>query len=201
MALDTAAEIENQIAQLTERKNLVVQRDKDVPAALDTLKKYASVLTVDQRKQVAKLIGEAVTDAPVGKRGRPPGQKAATTGKPSAKVPPKFQLLTGETWTGRGRTPLVFLEWSKANPGQPYPPAPGAKPAKATKKAAKKAGKRVTKKAATKKAATAAHKMPAPKKKGKKRPGSKPVNKTAAKKITRKPAKKATKRATKKAAA
>ncbi|WP_081974626.1 H-NS family nucleoid-associated regulatory protein [Novilysobacter arseniciresistens] len=69
------------------------------------------------------------------------------------KVEPKYQLPTGETWTGRGQGHKAFIAWSatpegkawhKANPDEKYPAYPfggASKPAKAAKKAAKKASK------------------------------------------------------------
>ncbi|TBV69782.1 H-NS family nucleoid-associated regulatory protein [Pseudoxanthomonas winnipegensis] len=176
MPLDTPDEIDQQIARLNERKNLVVQRDKDVPAALATLKAYAEVLTAAQRKQVAQLIGEAVDSSTP----KAPGKTANK--RSTGKVAAKYQLTTGETWTGRGRTPLAFVAWAKsaegkawrkANPDQQWPPAPGAATAatKPVKKAAKKAAK----------AAKAAKKAPS---------GKKGAKKTV-KKVTRKAAKKA----------
>lgn len=54
----------------------------------------------------------------------------------SGSVEPKYQLDTGETWTGRGRTSKKFAEfaasaegkaWKKANDGQTYPAYPNPK--------------------------------------------------------------------------
>lgn len=187
MANTSLKSIDAEIKQLEARKKLVEKRDNDVPKAIDVLKKYAAVLTSVQQRQVSKIIGEAVADAPVVKRGRPAGKKAAKKARTGSKIPPKYQLFTGETWTGRGITPKVFDKWArsaegkawkKANPDQKFPPAPGA--ASAATKPVKKAGKKAAKaaKAPAKKART-----------------------SAAKKIARKPAKKGTKRAAKKAAA
>jgi DNA-binding protein H-NS len=36
----------------------------------------------------------------------------------------KYQLPTGETWSGRGRTPISFVEWKKANPDHDFPAFP-----------------------------------------------------------------------------
>lgn len=44
-------------------------------------------------------------------------------GRKLGKVPPKYQLPSGKTWTGRGRMPVEFAEWQKENPGKDLPPA------------------------------------------------------------------------------
>lgn len=141
MALTTLQSIQAEIQQLEARKKLVEKRDNDVPKALAILETYASVLTDVQRRKVAKIIGEVVAPAV----GRP--AKKASKVKKGGKVPPKYQLATGEAWTGRGRTPLAFVAWSEAHPGKDYPAAPGAAPAKV-----KKAGKKVASNAPSKKA-------------------------------------------------
>lgn len=175
MALTTLKSIQSEIKQLEERKKLVEKRDNDVPKALAILHTYAQVLTPAQRRQVARIMGDTV-DLPAAA----PRKAAKATKKAkrsTGKVAPKYQLATGELWTGRGRTPLAYGAWSKsaegkawqkANPDQLYPPAPGATAAnKPVKKAVKKAAK----------AAKPANKAPARKK--------------AVKKTTRKAAKKA----------
>lgn len=56
--------------------------------------------------------------------------------KSTGTIEPKFQLDSGETWTGRGRTSKAFAEfaasaegkaWKKANNGQSYPAYPNPK--------------------------------------------------------------------------
>lgn len=59
--------------------------------------------------------------------------------KPAAKggvVPPKYQLDTGETWAGRGKTSAALTKWAasaegkkwrKENPGKQYPAYPNPK--------------------------------------------------------------------------
>lgn len=44
------------------------------------------------------------------------GEKAEGT-----KPEPKFQLPTGEVWSGRGRPPVAFVAWKKANPDHEFP--------------------------------------------------------------------------------
>lgn len=156
----TAREIDAQIKRLQDRKALIAERDRAVQPAIDTLAKYADVLTPAQRRKVAKLIASDGAEAPASKQARKAGKKAAKkTG--TKKVAPKFQLPTGELWTGRGRMPKVFAtwarsragrEWAKENPEAKFP-APGGAPAAATapvKKATKKAAKKVVKKGAKK---------------------------------------------------
>ncbi|WP_099562354.1 H-NS family nucleoid-associated regulatory protein [Stenotrophomonas maltophilia] len=60
------------------------------------------------------------------------GSKKITSNNTArAEVLPKFQLPSGETWTGRGRTPTAFVAWAEsekgkkwieANPDQKWPP-------------------------------------------------------------------------------
>jgi len=174
MALTTLKSIQSEIKQLEERKKLVEKRDNDVPKALAILHTYAQVLTPAQRRQVARIMGDTVEQGAAPRKATKATRKSK---KSTGKVAPKYQLPTGELWTGRGRTPLAYGAWSKsaegkawqkANPDQLYPPAPGATAAnKPVKKAVKKAAK----------AAKPAKKAPARKK--------------AVKKTTRKAAKKA----------
>ena len=175
MALTTLQSIQAEIQQLEARKKLVEKRDNDVPKALAILQTYAQVLTPAQRRQVARIMGDTVDQVAAP---RAPTKAKKSTGK----VAPKYKLATGETWTGRGRTPLAFVAWGKsadgkawrkANVDQQYPAAAGA--ATAANKPVKKARKKAAK------AAKPAKKAPARKKSAKK----------AVKKIARKAAKKA----------
>lgn len=179
MALTTLQSIQAEIKQLEERKKLVEKRDADVPKALAILHTYAQVLTPAQRRQVARIMGDTVDQAAAPRAAK---EANKTAKKSTGKVAPKYQLPTGELWTGRGRMPLAFVAWAKstegkawrkANPDQQWPPAPGSATAanKPVKKAAKKAAK----------AAKPAKKAPSGKKGAKK----------AVKKIARKAAKKA----------
>ncbi|WP_314100955.1 H-NS family nucleoid-associated regulatory protein [uncultured Stenotrophomonas sp.] len=145
-------------------KKRVEMRDGEVPKALAVLKRYAKVLNPAQRRQVAKIIGETV---------EAPSRRTATTPKGSLKgrklgsVAPKYRLLTGETWTGRGLSPKVFAAWAKsaegrawakAHPESKFPPAKSSvksanKPAKKAVKAEQKVLKKPAKRASTKKSA------------------------------------------------
>lgn len=173
MALDTLQSIDAEIKQLEAQKKLIEKRDSDVPKALETLQKYAKVLTSVQRRQVARLIGEAI-EAPAAKQTRGPkkaAKKGIAKGTKLGKVPMKYRIPTGGEWSGRGHMPTAFTAWfgsaegkawKKANPDLSAPLIAGkaakktAKVAKkATKKAAKKSAKKAVKKAAKKAVAEA----------------------------------------------
>lgn len=151
MALTTLQSINAEVKQLEAQKKLVEKRDGEVPKAIAVLQKYAKVLSPAQRRQVAKLIGEAVDV----KRTRAPNSAAGPLkGRKLGKVTPKYRLPSGETWAGRGLAPKAFAAWAKsadgkawaqANPEAKFPPA-GGKVKKAATKAAAKAAK-VTNKA------------------------------------------------------
>lgn len=144
MALTTLKSLDAEIKQLEAQKKLVEKRDSEVPKALAVLQMYAKVLTPAQRRQMAKLIGQAVK---VEGAGPDKTAKAASKVRKLGKVAPKFRLPDGTTWTGRGLTPKVFVawlksaegkDWSAANPGERFPGAVGKK---AATKALKKVGK------------------------------------------------------------
>jgi len=150
MAFTTLKSLDAEIKQLEAQKKLVEKRDGEVPKALAVLQRYAKVLTPAQRRQVAKLIGEAIDTQPA----RAP--KAATgslKGRKLGKVAAKYRLPSGETWAGRGLTPKAFTAWAKsadgkawakANPGDKFPPAAGAV-TKSSAKAVNKVTKAVKK--------------------------------------------------------
>jgi len=151
LALTTLQSINAEIKQLEAQKRLVEKRDGEVPKAIAVLQKYAKVLSPAQRRQVAKLIGEAIDVKPA----RSPKSSAGPLkGRKLGKVAPKYRLPTGETWAGRGLAPKAFTAWAKsvegkawaqANPGAKFPPAAG-KVKKAASKGAARVGK-VAKKA------------------------------------------------------
>jgi DNA-binding protein H-NS len=60
MALTSVESIDAQVKQLEAQKKLIENRDSDVSNAMATLQKYAQVLTLAQRRQVAKLVGQSV---------------------------------------------------------------------------------------------------------------------------------------------
>lgn len=84
--------------------------------------------------------------------------RAASKGRSLGKVAPKYRLPTGETWTGRGLAPKVFVAWQKsaegkawraANQDEKFPPAdstePSSKVGKAVLKKARKVGAKTVK--------------------------------------------------------
>lgn len=156
MALTTLKSLNAEIKQLEAQRRLVEKRDGEVPKALAVLQRYAKVLTPAQRRQVTKIIGEAV-EVPSGRTAT--ASKRPLKGRKLGSVAPKYRLPSGETWTGRGLSPKAFSAWAKsaagkawakANPDAKFPPADGAKvAAPVVKKAAKKATK-VAKKVARK---------------------------------------------------
>ncbi|CAP50411.1 histone-like nucleoid-structuring protein [Xanthomonas campestris pv. campestris] len=162
MALTTLNSIDAEIKQLEARKRLIEKRDADVPKALEVLQKYAQVLTAVQRRQVAKLIGDAVPAAvQVARKGG--GLQAGPKGRKLGPVAPKYRIPSGETWAGRGRMPIAFTawfasvegkDWKKANPGLPAPliggHAKAKKAVKVSKAVVKKTGRKAVKKGRTK---------------------------------------------------
>ncbi len=149
MVHTTLKSLNAEIKQLEAQKKLVEKRDGEVPKAIAVLQKYSEVLTSVQRRQVAKLIGEAIDVRPA----RSPRPSAGPLkGRKLGKVAPKYGLPTGETWAGRGLAPKAFTAWAKsaegrawgqANPGAKFPSASGnvKKAAGKVAKVAKKAGK------------------------------------------------------------
>lgn len=157
MSLTTIQSINAEIKLLEEQKKLVEKRDAEVPQAVAVLQRYASVLTPAQRRKVAKILGDAVdTGAPA---------KASASADPKrprkkiGRVLPKYRLPTGETWTGRGRTPTAFVAWEKgaegkawrkANEGMRFPAIADAAAKKRAKAASSKSPKTAAKKVAKK---------------------------------------------------
>lgn len=149
VSLTSLQAIDAEIRQLEAQKALLENRDTEVPAALAVLQRYAEVLTAAQRRQIAKLVeAEISASAPRAPReGKADGRRGGKRGP----VPPKYQLPTGELWTGRGRTPTPFAAWeksaegkawAKAHEGERFPAAPGAAAAVRAKPAAKRGGKK-----------------------------------------------------------
>jgi len=175
VALTTLKSLDAEIKQLEAQKRLVEKRDGEVPQALAVLQKYSKVLTLAQRRQIAKIVGGVgEADAALPARAAKPATSSAK-GRSLGKVAPKYRLPTGETWTGRGLAPKVFVAWQKsaegkawraANQGEKFPPADLTKPsAKAGKVALKKASK------------VGAKSLKAPAKKGAKKIARRPVRK------------------------
>lgn len=158
MALTTLQSIDAEIKQLEAQKKLVEKRDSEVPKAIEVLQRYAKVLTPAQRRKLAKISGSEL-----GVEAAKAPARAARARK-IGRVAPKYRLPTGETWTGRGRTPVAFAAWEKGaegkawrktNEGGRFPAIDGTSvkasasiaSTKASRGAAKKTGKKAAKKA------------------------------------------------------
>lgn len=114
MVLNSLKSIDAEIRQLEARKKLVEKRDEAVANALAVLKKYADVLTRAQRRQIEAITADAGD-------GRTTKVKRATRKRGrSGKVAPKFQLPSGETWSGRGLRPRSFVAWEKSAEGKAW---------------------------------------------------------------------------------
>ena len=74
---------------------------------------------VRQVKALMKQVGVTVEDLatkPAAPTGRNPAQKTAQKGgrKVGAKIPVKYRDENGNSWTGRGKTPIWIVEAEKA---------------------------------------------------------------------------------------
>lgn len=157
MPRTTLQSIDAEIKQLEAQKKLIEKRDGEVPKAIEVLQRYAKVLSAVQRRKIARIIGEVVEAATPAKAPR-----AKKQGRKLGPVAQKYQLPTGETWSGRGRTPVVFAAWEngaegkawrKANDGEKFPAANGAALSGAkSQSSVKKGAARKGRKAAVKKA-------------------------------------------------
>ena len=112
MALTTLQSIDAEIKQLEAQKKLVEKRDSEVPKAIEVLQRYAKVLTPAQRRKLAKISGSEL-DADAAK-----APARASRARKIGKVAPKYRLPSGETRTGRGRTPIAFAAWETGRRGQ-----------------------------------------------------------------------------------
>ena len=85
---------------------------------ISLLEQYAGYFSSKQRSEIASHVSDA-------------SPRAATPKSSRSEVKPKYQLPhTGETWTGRGRTPKSFAawegtaaynEWKSKNPSLKFP--------------------------------------------------------------------------------
>jgi DNA-binding protein H-NS len=86
---------------------------------ISLLERYASFFSSKQRNEISNQLGESS------------GRAAPAAKSSRSEVKPKYQLPhTGETWTGRGRTPKSFAawegtaaynEWKTRNPSLKFP--------------------------------------------------------------------------------
>lgn len=153
-SLDEIAAEKKRIEQEYEEA-LKAQRDQLVPGAIETLVKFKDQLNGFERRRLANLLG--LNSEPAAAK---PGKKA---GAAKTSAPAKYQIPSGDKWSGRGRIPIAFVQWAdsaegkkwrEANPDLKFPPVGRATAKKATKKSAKKGskkvGKKITKKSAKK---------------------------------------------------
>lgn len=137
---------------------------------------YAEHWTDAQRDLLSRFLGPQQAKSPKATK----RAKRANTLR-GVKIPPKYQLPSGETWAGRGKMKTAFVAYAdkhgidmdrRTQGGKDFPlyKAPGvkaaktakpAKPAKTTKSAAKPAARKSTAKAGSKPAKRAARKTPA----------------------------------------
>lgn len=90
----------------------------------DLLGQYSEFLSRPQKNEIAAIIGVGTA---------PKARKASSDAR--KEVAPKYWLPhTGETWTGRGRTPKAFSawegtaaynDWKKNHPEEKFPKFPG----------------------------------------------------------------------------
>lgn len=101
-----------------EREERKSEADSAYSTILGLLEEFKPFFDVRQRNEIARQAGNS---------------KKTTSSNTSTRseVLPKFQLPTGETWSGRGRTPTAFVAWAEsekgkkwieANPDQKWPP-------------------------------------------------------------------------------
>lgn len=141
--VNTSKAIDAEIRRLEARKALLAKRDSEVPGAIEVLNRYAAVLSPAQLRKIARIAGS---------QDQAPAKKAAKKAKKAGSiVPPKYQIPTGEKWSGRGHPPREFKAWAataegkawrKANPDQKFPLIAGAAAKKTPKKTVKKAAKK-----------------------------------------------------------
>lgn len=140
---NTSKAIDAEIRRLEARKALLAKRDSEVPGAIEVLNRYAAVLSPAQLRKIARIAGS---------QDQAPAKKATKKAKKAGSiVPPKYQIPTGEKWSGRGHPPREFKAWAataegkawrKANPDQKFPLIAGAAAKKTPKKTVKKAAKK-----------------------------------------------------------
>lgn len=93
-------------------------------AILSTIAKFGAHYTLKQRKDIATALGLKATVS---------GKPSEATRSAGGEVPPKFQIPSGEHWTGRGQMKKEFglweksaegKAWRKAHPGEKWPAYP-----------------------------------------------------------------------------
>lgn len=122
-------------------------------SAKKLLANYAEHWTDAQRDMLSRFLG-----APAAKTSKPKKRAKSANVLKGVKIPPKYQLPTGETWAGRGKMKTAFVSYAKKHGidmdkrtkgGKDFPAfnAGNAPPAKAAKRSSKPAARKTAAKA------------------------------------------------------
>ncbi|GHH48845.1 MULTISPECIES: H-NS family nucleoid-associated regulatory protein [Gammaproteobacteria] len=123
---EAKAKLAEELRKLEEQEvHLRQQQSSDAfTQVLALLREFAGHFNAKQKAEIAALIGEE----------KPKARKSAASDA-RREVAPKYWLPhTGETWTGRGRTPKAFAawegtaaykEWKARHPNEKFPAFPG----------------------------------------------------------------------------
>ncbi|WP_052210284.1 H-NS family nucleoid-associated regulatory protein [Xanthomonas cannabis] len=104
--------------EVDKEKVLAAEATKHFDDIHGKLTEFFAHFTDEQKSQL-----KAFFPVEKARKGRGPNKpKTEKSGK--SQVVAKYQLPTGETWSGRGRTPISFVEWKKANPDHEFPAFP-----------------------------------------------------------------------------
>ena len=108
-------ELRDALATLEQEKLLAAEATKHFEDIHGRMSEFFQHFTAEQKAELKSFFpSDKVRGAKkVGKQSQEKGS-----------VQPKYELPTGEKWSGRGRTPIAFQEWKKANPDHEYPAYP-----------------------------------------------------------------------------
>ncbi len=116
---------ELQKIEAQEKQELQAEAESAHANIVSLLSDFADYFDARQKNEIARFVGGA------SRPGRKAGSSNASAGT-RGPVAAKFKLPSGDSWSGRGRTPTTFAEWEKsgeakkwrdANPGQKWPAA------------------------------------------------------------------------------
>ncbi len=122
---EAKAKLAEELRKLEEREAQLRQQQASDGFAqvMQLLRDFGEHFNARQKAEIAAALGEA----------KP--KKATTSSDARREVAPKYWLPhTGETWTGRGRTPRAFAawegtaaynEWKARHPDEKFPAFPG----------------------------------------------------------------------------
>ncbi len=120
------AKLEQELRQLEQQESdLRQQQATDAFAdVMSLLSQYGQHFSSKQKAEIAGVVGASS-----------PGRVKAPTTTAKREVAPKYWLPhSGETWTGRGRTPRAFVawegtaaykDWKAKHPDEKFPKYPG----------------------------------------------------------------------------